>query len=405
MMNHGHKGAAVSGAYERYRRAIAGRPLPLAYVDLDALDENCRQISRLADGMPVRIASKSVRSVGVLKYVFSKFSCFRGVMAFSAQEAAYLADHGFHDILIAYPCVDRTILEQALHRTRSGSKITFMLDCIEHGELLNTAAKSIGIVAEGCLDLDMSWRLPGLTFGVHRSPLQNAQDAVKLASAASRWGNVRLSAIMGYEAQLAGVPDHNPYRRLESLAAQFLKRLSTPRVFARRQETVTALRQHGLPITLVNGGGSGSLHLSRADDSLTELTAGSAIFCPTLFDYYEKLGCQPAAGFVLPVTRIPAQHIYTCQSGGFIASGVSGADRLPQPFLPIGAKLLTHEGAGEVQTPVNISGQTLSIGDPIFFRHAKAGELCEHFHELELIKGGAIVDRVKTYRGDGVVFY
>jgi D-serine deaminase-like pyridoxal phosphate-dependent protein len=41
-------------------------------------------------------------------------------------------------------------------------------------------------------------------------------------------------------------------------------------------------------------------------------------------------------------------------------------------------------------------------GDPILFRHAKAGELAERFRTLHLIAGGRVLDEVPTYRGQGL---
>jgi len=38
------------------------------------------------------------------------------------------------------------------------------------------------------------------------------------------------------------------------------------------------------------------------------------------------------------------------------------------------------------------------------FRDAKAGELWEHVNELHLVRGGAMVEAVPTYRGEGRSF-
>jgi D-serine deaminase-like pyridoxal phosphate-dependent protein len=46
----------------------------------------------------------------------------------------------------------------------------------------------------------------------------------------------------------------------------------------------------------------------------------------------------------------------------------------------------------------------LLLGDHVWFRHAKAGELCEHVNVLHLVSGAQIVDRVPTYRGEGHAF-
>ena len=63
------------------------------------------------------------------------------------------------------------------------------------------------------------------------------------------------------------------------------------------------------------------------------------------------------------------------------------------------------EGAGEVQTPLlGPAADGLRIGDRVWFRHAKAGELCERFNDLHLIDGDAVTATVPTYRGEGKAF-
>ncbi len=389
--------------YEHYKETLRGLPLPLAYVDMDILFDNCRRILELAKGMPIRIATKSVRSVQLIKEVQKRFPEFKGLMAFSAKEAAFLAENGFDDILIAYPSVERSAIESALKFVKEGRKIIFTVDCRDHCEVLSQIAQTLGVKVSVSLDVDMSIVLPGIFFGVRRSPIRSVADAEKFISDISKLSHIHLCAVMGYEAQVAGAPDRNPFRKLDSFVVRILKRLTTRQSFKRRGDIVARLKELGCSIEIVNGGGTGSVKVSRTDPSLTELTAGSALFCPTLFDYYDDLGLLPAAGFALPVTRIPSKNIVTCHGGGFIASGTSGEDRLPTPYLPFGLKLLPHEGAGEVQTPLSSSGVTLKIGDPVFFRHAKAGELCEHFLQLHLLAKNGL-ETVNTYRGDGKLF-
>jgi D-serine deaminase-like pyridoxal phosphate-dependent protein len=97
--------------------------------------------------------------------------------------------------------------------------------------------------------------------------------------------------------------------------------------------------------------------------------------------------------------------VATVLGGGYPASGAAGRDRLPSPHLPAGLELDKLEGAGEVQTPVlGASAERLRIGDVVFFRHAKAGELCERFGTLHLVEADRLVDHVPTYRGEGQAF-
>jgi D-serine deaminase-like pyridoxal phosphate-dependent protein len=158
-------------------------------------------------------------------------------------------------------------------------------------------------------------------------------------------------------------------------------------------------------LEFVNGGGTGSLELTAAEDAVTEVTAGSGFYAPALFDHYSRFRLTPAAGFALPVVRKPSPKVATALGGGYLASGSGDRARLPSPWLPAGLSLDPGEGAGEVQTPLlGAAAAGLEIGDRAYLRHAKAGELCERFNTLHLVEGDEIVDVVPTYRGDGKAF-
>ena len=58
-----------------------------------------------------------------------------------------------------------------------------------------------------------------------------------------------------------------------------------------------------------------------------------------------------------------------------------------------------------MQTPlIGAAADRLAIGQRVYLRHAKAGELCERFSSLYLVSGEATVDEVPTYRGEGKTF-
>lgn len=390
--------------YEFYRNALAGERLPAAFVDLDLLYANSDTLIGLSNELPIRLATKSIRSTGILRLLMNRSANYQGLMAYSAREAAYLIDQGFNDILIAYPTVEISDIEAALHRCQSGARITFMLDCLAQAKVLSDAAAKTKCLAAVCIDIDMSVPLPGIFFGVKRSPLRDGQKILELMNQVSALPHLQLRGIMGYEAQMAGVPDRHPVKHLQNIVVRLLKHTTWGRVRERRQTAARHLQTLGVAAPLINGGGTGSLQISSHDTCLTEVTAGSGLYAPRLFDFYDALPLQPAAGFVLPVTRKPDGKTVTCHGGGYIASGAAGLDRLPVPYLPNGLTLSIMEGAGEVQTPLSGRVAGIEIGDPVLFRHAKAGELCEHFNELLLIENGKIIGRAPTYRGEGQSF-
>jgi D-serine deaminase-like pyridoxal phosphate-dependent protein len=392
--------------YGYYHGALAGARLPAAFIDLDALHANLADLRARAGGLPIRLVTKSVRSVEILRRILATGATFQGLMCYSPAEAAWLASQGFDDLLVAYPSVEPDDLRAVAAQLRVGRLITLMVDGAAQVQRIAAIAKLAGVVQPLAIDLDMSSDFPGLHFGVFRSPIGGVDAALALATEIARHPSLRLDGLMGYESQIAGLMDEVPGRQLKNAAIRFLKRRSIPEVNERRRAAVAALAAAGHALRFVNGGGTGSFESTRADTSVTELAAGSGLYVPTLFDHYRAFRGRPAAGFAVAVTRAPAPGIVTCAGGGYPASGPGGPDRLPRPWLPAGCALIPTEGAGEVQTPVRVpAGVSMAPGDPLLFRHAKAGELCERFNELLLIEGGKVVDKVATYRGDGQCFF
>lgn len=377
--------------------------MPFAFVDIDLLNANAAALIKRASGKPIRIASKSIRIVSMLRHILNFNSAFQGLMCYSPAEAVHLSGHGFDDLLVAYPTWHEPHIDAVCAEVRTGKTIVLMLDSIAHVRHLEAIAAKHSIALPVCLDIDLSMDVPGLHFGMWRSPIASADAALHVYEAIADSPHLRFDGIMGYEGQIAGVGDKNA--GLETPIIRALKRRSIPLLRERRKAIVDTLTAHGAVCRIVNGGGTGSLESTSQEDCITEVTAGSGFYAPTLFDHFTNFQHFPAAGYAIEIVRQPKPSLYTCFGGGYVASGSAGKGKLPQPYLPSGAKLTNREAAGEVQTPVVYSGpETLSPGDPVFMRHAKAGELFEHFNTAYLISGDEIIGEVPTYRGEGCVF-
>jgi len=363
---------------------------PSAWLDMDALDHNITLVNQKTKSVQLRLATKSIRSIDVLHYIKDKSPNFIGLMSYAADESVYLLENGFDNILCAYPTLDMASVAATFDYTKQGATMIWMVDRPEHVDVLNEVGKIHDVVIDVCLDINMSMPLPKLYFGTKRSALMTIKDVKKLLKHIKKCRHINVSAAMGYEAQIAGLPEHLPGKALLSPAIRLLKSRSQRQVSKRRRSIVEYLNKQGYTLKLVNGGGSGSMDFTSSQPEVSEITVGSAYYKPAYFDYMDSMHeFQPAAGFVLPVTRQPEKNVITCHSGGFIASGATGADKAPVIHYPEYLSLLNDEGFGEVQTPMAISktrknGNTprFSIGDVVWCRHAKAGELCEHFNEL-----------------------
>jgi D-serine deaminase-like pyridoxal phosphate-dependent protein len=390
---------------DRYDQATAHLDPPFAAVDMDALRANAADLVRRARGKPIRIASKSVRCRPLLEQVLA-MDGFSGVMSFTLPEALWLSRQGVTDILVAYPTVDRAALSELAADEQCAREIAIMVDCVEHLDLIDAVSGRHPIRV--CMDIDAAWHAAGgrVRIGALRSPIVSADQAAALAKEIVRRPGLRLVGLMAYESQIAGVGDNPPGKPLYSRAIRFVQAQSRVELARRRGAIVAAVRDIADDsIEFVNGGGTGSVEKTAAEKAVTEVAAGSGLYQSTLFDHYTNFSGRPAAIFALPVVRRPGPGVVTVLGGGYVASGVADKNRLPQPYLPAGLRLDSKEGAGEVQTPLlGAATESLEIGDRVWFRHAKAGELCERFAELHLIENDRVVDTVPTYRGEGRTF-
>jgi D-serine deaminase-like pyridoxal phosphate-dependent protein len=393
----------VSRPFDRLLSATAQRSAPLAVIDEPALWANADDLVRRAAGVPIRVASKSVRVRTVLERTLARPG-FAGVMSYSLAESCWLVDEDVtDDVLLAYPTVDRAGLAALTERSEAGERrraaITLMVDSVEALEVVDTLVGGSHPTLRVCLDVDASLR-PGalgvhpVHLGVRRSPVHSPKQAAVAARGIAARPGFDLVGVMFYDAQVAGLPD-------TSTAVRLVKRISAGELAQRRRAVVEAVSHHA-DLELVNAGGTGSLEVTGADPAVTELTAGSGLFTPTLFDHYDAFQARPAAYFVLDVVRRPAKNVATCFAGGYTASGPAQANRMPTPVWPEGLELLGTEGVGEVQTPVKgKAARSLRIGNRVVFRHAKAGEMCERFDAVTLVDEAGRGETVPTYRGEG----
>lgn len=383
---------------------------PFAAIDLGALHHNVHDLRRRAAGTPIRVASKSVRSRAILDAV-TALDGYAGVLAFTLPEALWLAEgddgHPPHDdVVVGYPTADRAAIARLASSPELAARVTLMVDDPAQLDLIDdVAAPSARPALRVCLDLDASWQAPALGhLGVRRSPIHTAGQARTLAAAIAARPGFSLVGLMSYEAQIAGVGDDVRGQAARSQLVRWMQRRSKDELLERRGLAVSAVRQVA-DLEFVNGGGTGSIEFTASDPAVTEIAAGSGLFGPHLFDTYRGFTPAPAAAFALSVVRKPTAQIATVLGGGWIASGPPARDRVPLPVWPQGLSLLPAEMAGEVQTPVTgKAAAALKIGDRVWFRHCKAGELSEHVDRFVLVENGRTVGAALTYRGEGTTF-
>jgi D-serine deaminase-like pyridoxal phosphate-dependent protein len=382
--------------------------LPAAFVDLAAFDQNLRRVAETVaqNKFPIRVATKSIRVPELIRRALAFGAPYKGLMCYSAYEAAFLAQQGFDDFLIAYPTLHPAEIKSMIHLQLMGKKVYLVVDDVRHLEAIDSAMKVANArdPFEVVVEIDLAVRLSSLVLGVRRSPLRSVDQIINFIGEIKKFKNLKFKGFMAYEAQVAGLGDNNPFKALMNIAVRPFRKWSMSRIIQKRKDLLKACRTKGITVELFNGGGTGSTLMHNAEVGvLTELTVGSGFLCSHLFDYYTNFKPEAAGFFAVQAVRQPEADWYTCAGGGYVASGEPGLDRLPRP-LASGMKLSTFEGAGEVQTPVH-SDTAIALGDPVVFRPAKAGEWLERFNEIHFIENNKITKTVKTYRGFGECYF
>jgi D-serine deaminase-like pyridoxal phosphate-dependent protein len=384
--------------------ATADLDTPFGVVSVPALAHNAHDMLRRANGTTIRVASKSVRVRGVIESVL-QLPGYHGVLAYTLPEALWLAET-IDDVVVGYPSVDRAGIEKLGRSPKLAERVTLMVDSLTQLDFVDS------VIEPGkrepirvALELDASWHSKVLgVLGVFRSPVRTVADSVALARAIVARPGFTLVGMMAYEAQIAGVVNRPTGRPAYGRVVDYMQKSSTVELHERRGAVVAALREIA-DLEFVNGGGTGSLERTASDPSVTEIAAGSGLFGPHLFDRYSHFTPAPAASFALSVVRKPSPEMATLLGGGWIASGPPAADRMPALAWPEGLEFVAREAAGEVQSPLRGSAAAaLSVGDRVWLRHTKAGELSEHLTEFAMVDGDRIVETMPTYRGEGKAF-
>jgi D-serine deaminase-like pyridoxal phosphate-dependent protein len=361
-------------AYQRFETIFRGLQAPFAFIDLDALWANAAVLLRRSRGKPIRIASEAIRSRPLLRRLLELDPGFQGTLTHSLPETIWLWEQGMRDLMLANPSADRGCLTRLARITSEDpdEAPVVMVDCTEHLDLIEEAATSFVAPIRVAIDIDLSWRALGglVEVGQKRSPIRTPAQAVALAHEIERRERTRLVGARAYEAQIAEIGDNLPGKGITNLLVRAMQSASAKDVEERRGEIVAALSEVA-ELEFVNGGGTGSIDLTAAEWAVTEIAAGSGFYAPIRADHHRAIKLRPAAMFAMPVTR--------AADGRRLE--LAGAERaLPR------------------------AGDPLGVGDRVYFRDLRAGELCERFNRLYLITGTTIRDEVPTYRGEGKSF-
>ncbi|MFK7873127.1 MAG: hypothetical protein AB8C84_08140 [Oligoflexales bacterium] len=355
-------------------------PLPSAIISEEIFEENldfcCEHANKF--NKKIRIASKSIRIPLLLEKALQRPEVI-GIMSYDPWETLKLVENGFQNILLAYPLHSQKAMEAIIQCYEKGVKVIVMIDDPEGMRAYQkwwTLEESLHI----CFDIDISIRKKILNhtihLGVRRSPAHALIGFKNLLKELKKYKKLELKGVMTYDAHIAGLTDFNKNQKTKSLALGLFK------IYAKKHaKEIRDLIKNESPCRndnfIHNGGGTGSLIQSLKDTSINEITIGSGLLQPHLFDRYRHRWGKPAVFCGVTATRTPSSGIITCQGGGYTASGAIGEDRTPVVAYPCHLRPLKQEGFGEVQTPLFDKNNSVKKGESILLRPAKSGEFLQ----------------------------
>src|ERR1700723_105454 len=223
-------------------RATAHLDPPFAVVHLAAFDANARDLVRRANGVPIRVVSKSLRCRHLIERALARPG-YRGVMSYSLAEALWLHATGTtDDLLVAYPTADRASLRALAADDAARQHITVTIDSAAHLDFIDATLGAGHPVIRVCLDLDMSWRPlpygPVVQVGTWRSPLRTPAQAALFAETILGRPGFSLVGVLGYEGQIAGLGDAPPGRPVRAALVQAMQARSSAELNERRAAAV-----------------------------------------------------------------------------------------------------------------------------------------------------------------------
>lgn len=375
------------------RREGQGRPVLV--LDLDRLDGNLRIVNEtLRSPRGFRVVAKSLPSLPLLRYVFERSN---------TRRAMVFHEPSIRELALAFPDSELLLgkpmpIQAARHFYASFPTDAAFSPARQLQWLVDDEAR-LAQYADFAAESRIAMRVNlEIDVGLHRGGLRDPGQlrAVFERIEASPW--LTFSGFMGYDAHVASAPPvlSSVGSALEDVRGRYRAFVDEGRRL--RPDWFT-------PTTTLNGAGSKTYMLYKADDPLNDLALGSGLVMPTDFDVPTLTRHQPALFIATPVLKVNAgttipylesltgafswwnpnwQRSYFVYGGGWLADFVA----------PTGLRDNAIYGFSTNQAIVNGSAATaLNVDDHVFLRPRQSEQVMQMFGEILAVRGGEVVER------------
>jgi D-serine deaminase-like pyridoxal phosphate-dependent protein len=241
---------------DRLFRALRGVPTPALVIDEQALDRNVAAMAELARraGRSLRPHAKTHKSVVIAKKQVEAGAI--GICCATIPELKAMAEAGIGGLLLTAAMQDAAKVETLIGIAKQ-TPITIAADHPSQVNLLlsklSSDAPPIGFI----VDVDV---------GQKRTGVSSVKDTIAIAKCIAGDKRLKFGGLQGYAGHVQHIPDFSERTR------------EAARVSALLAEHIAALRESGLDVPIVSGGGTGTHEIDLVHQPFTEIQAGSYVF-------------------------------------------------------------------------------------------------------------------------------
>jgi len=176
-----------------------------------------------------------------------------GITCAKLGEAEVLAQGGIRDILIANEIVGADKIAR-LVGLAAYTDIMVAVDDIQNAAQISKAAQTRGLRVRALVEVNV---------GLNRCGVEPGAPCLELARQVAALPGLRFEGLMGYEGHTVMIPDMGERRK------------AAEESMAKLVGSAELLRQNGLPVGIVSGGGTGTYQITGNYPGVTEVQAGS----------------------------------------------------------------------------------------------------------------------------------
>ena len=346
---------------------------PALVVDVDQLDSNLRTMHQFyADRRAsLRPHAKTHKCPVIARQQLDLGAI--GIAVTKISEAEVMVEGGVGPLLITSPIATRGKLARLLALARQAPSLQIVTDRLQNVRDLNDGARAVGIRLQVIIDLNTGDDRTGIALG---------ESAVTLADAVARAESLELVGVQAY----AG--------RLQHVVGWEARRHQYSETMGRVMETVASMRQAGLNLPVVTGGGTGTYDINSEVDGMTDTQVGSYVF---MDDNYREVGgrsgqvfddFEPSLFVLATAISQPVEGRITVDAG----YKAFATDKEPPRLRDIGGVTYQFDGDEHGILELTDPSEPITVGDKVRLTIPHCDPTVNLYDHLHAVRGEDVLE-------------